>query len=256
MKIKFLGTCAYDYSPRLEGDLKDKLDLDARRSSCMLIDGHILVDCGTHTLNSLDIVKIPYEQISDLVITHLHCDHFDAKNIAELAKNRHTPLNLWVREDAVLDKIQNVKINRMRLFEPSDLSNGACVTGMLANHDASAYPQHLLIEKDGKKIFYGCDGAWLLNQTYYHLNGKRLDLAVLDCTMGDYDGDYRIGEHNSMKMLRVMLPSLKAVNIIDDHSRVYFSHLAPSLHAPHEKAEEIARAMGAFVAYDGLEIDI
>ncbi len=256
MKITFLGTCAYDYSPRLEGDLRDKFDLDARRSSSMLIDGDLLVDCGTHTLNSLDIAKIPYEQISDIVITHLHCDHFDAENIAKLAQGRHTPLNLWVREDAILDEIQNVKINRMHLFESVELGSGARVTGMLANHDAGAYPQHLFIEKDDKRIFYGCDGAWLLNQTYYHLNGKRLDLAVLDCTMGDYDGDYRIGEHNSIKMLRVMLPSLKTVNIIDEHTGVYFSHLAPSLHAPHEKTVEIALELGACVAYDGLEIEL
>lgn len=256
MKIMFLGTCAYDYSPRLEGDLKDKFDLDARRSSSMLLDGTMLVDCGTHTINSLDIAKIPYEQITDLVITHLHCDHFDEKNIEALAKNRHTSLRLWVREDASLDEIPNVEINRMRLYVPSELPNGVRVIGMLANHDESAYPQHLFIEKDGKRIFYGCDGAWLLNQTYYYLNGKRLDLAVLDCTMGDYDGDYRIGEHNSIPMLRVMLPSLKAVSITDEHTKVYFSHLAPSLHAPHEKTVEIAKKLGAFVAHDGLEIEL
>lgn len=256
MKITFLGTCAYDYSPRLNGDLSDKFDLDARRSSSMLIDGTILVDCGTHTVNSLDIAKIPYSQITDIVITHLHCDHFEPENIAMIAKDRHAPLRIWVREDARLDDIPNTEIRRMRLYEANEMPCGARVTGMLANHDASAYPQHLLIEKDGKKIFYGCDGAWLLNQTYYHLNNKRLELAVLDCTMGDYDGDYRVGEHNSIPMLRVMLPSLKTVGIIDGHTKVYFSHLAPSLHAPHEKTAEIAHTIGAFVAHDGLEIEI
>ncbi len=256
MKIKFLGTCAYDYSPRLDTDLKDKFDLDARRSSSMLIDGHILVDCGTHTPNALDIAGVCYDDITDIVITHLHCDHFEPKNIEKIAKNRHTPLSLWLREDASSLEISNVKINKMALYTKCELPCGASVTGMRANHDESACPQHLLIEKDGKSIFYGCDGAWLLNTTYYHLNKRKLDLAVLDCTMGDYDGDYRIGEHNSIKMLRAMLPSLKTVDIIDEHSKVYFSHLAPSLHAPHEKTEQIAREMGAHVAYDGLEIEI
>ena len=256
MKIKFLGTCAYDYSPRLEGDLKDSFDLDARRSSSMLIDGQILVDCGTHTQSSLDIAGVCYNDITDLVITHLHCDHFEPKNIEKIAKNRHIPLRLWVREDANVEKIEGVEIKRMPLYTPCELPNGAKITGMRANHDEKACPQHLLIEKDSKSIFYGCDGAWLLNTTYYHLNRRKLDLAVLDCTMGDYDGDYRIGEHNSMQMLRVMLPSLKTVEIIDDHTKVYFSHLAPSLHAPHEKTEQIANQMGAHVAYDGLELEI
>jgi hypothetical protein len=88
------------------------------------------------------------------------------------------------------------------------------------------------------------------------LERRRLDLAVLDCTMGDYDGDYRIGEHNSIKMLRVMLPSLKKVEIIDEHTKVYFSHLAPSLHKPHDETVEIMKEIGASVAYDGLEIEI
>jgi hypothetical protein len=88
------------------------------------------------------------------------------------------------------------------------------------------------------------------------LERRRLDLAVLDATMGDYDGDYRIGEHNSIKMLRVMLPSLKKVEIIDEHTKVYFSHLAPSLHASHIETEKIANEIGASVAYDGLELEI
>ena len=74
--------------------------------------------------------------------------------------------------------------------------------------------------------------------------------------MGDYEGDYRIGEHNSIGMLRVMLPSLRTVNIIDGHTKVYFSHLAPSLHKSHTETEQIAKELGASVAYDGLEVEI
>lgn len=255
MKITFLGTCAYDYSPRLEGELMDKFDKDARRSSSMLIDDTILVDCGTHTLNSLDIASISYSQITDIIITHLHCDHFEPQNIEKIAENRHTPLRVWVREDAKCE-LAGVEIRKMPLYTQCELPCGARVTGMIANHDDTASPQHLLIEKDEKRVFYGCDGAWLMNQTYYHLNNKRLDFAVLDCTMGDYEGDYRIGEHNSIGMLRVMLPSLRTVNIIDEHTRVYFSHLAPSLHKPHSETEQIAKALGASVAYDGLEVEL
>ena len=110
--------------------------------------------------------------------------------------------------------------------------------------------------KNGKKVFYGCDGAWLLNQTYYFLKDKKLDLAVLDCTTGDYEGDFRMGEHNSIPMLRVMLPSLRTFKVIDEHTEVYFSHLAPSLHAPHEETAKIADEMGAKVARDGLEFSV
>ena len=48
-------------------------------------------------------------------------------------------------------------------------SEGLEITGMKANHDENVFPQHFLIEKDGKKFFYGCDGAWLLTSTYNFL---------------------------------------------------------------------------------------
>ena len=256
LELTFLGTCACDFSPRLESDLRDKFDKDARRSSALLIGGEILIDCGTHTLNSLDILGIPYEQITTLLITHLHSDHFDIENIKTLAQSRHTPLNIFVREGAPLPQIPNAIVKEMTLFEPCEIGGGAFVTGLIANHDESAFPQHLFIEMENKRIFYGCDGAWLLNKTYYHLCKKRLDVAVFDCTTGDYEGEWRIGEHNSIPMLRVLLPSLKGVEIITDKTKVYFSHLAPSLHKPHSETVEIARPLGANVAYDGLTVEI
>ncbi|MBR2295826.1 MAG: MBL fold metallo-hydrolase [Clostridia bacterium] len=256
LKITFLGTCACDFSPRLKTDLRDKLDKDARRSSSMLINDTLLLDCGTHTINSLDILKIPYEQITDLLITHLHDDHFDVENIKKLAQGRHTPLRIWVREDATLPEIPNTQINKMTLFERYLISDNTYATGMMANHDESAFPQHFLIECEGKSVFYGCDGAWLLNKTYYHLHKRHLDVAVFDCTTGDYEGEWRIGEHNGIPMLRVMLPSLKSVEAITDKTKVYFSHLAPSLHKSHDETEKIAHTLGAFVAYDGLTIII
>ena len=256
LDIKFLGTCACDFSERLKTDLKDKLDNDARRSSSMLTDGEILVDCGPHTLDSLRIMSISLDKISSVVITHLHDDHFNMDNILAIAKSKSAPLKLYVREDADIDTSCGIEIIKMKPFAEYFLNSEITVTGMDANHDATAYPQHLLFKKNNKKLFYGCDGAWLLNTTYYALQNAKLDMMVLDCTCGDYMGDYRIGEHNSIPMLRVMLPSLRTFGVINEKTKVYFSHLAPSLHASHEETEKIAEEMGANVAYDGLEIQL
>ena len=256
LDVVFLGTCACDFSKRLETDLKDVFDKDVRRSSSILIDREILVDCGPHTIDSLRIAGIRHDSISSVVITHIHDDHFNIDNILTIAKSKSTPLKLYVREDADVDISCDVEIVRMKPFAQYCLNNGITVTGMDANHDASAYPQHLLFKKNGKSIFYGCDGAWLLNTTYYALQNAKLDMMVLDCTTGDYEGDYRMGEHNSIPMLRVMLPSLRTFSVITDNTKVYFSHLAPSLHASHSETEKIAVEMGAHVAYDGLEIQV
>ena len=116
IKVQFLGTCACDFSPKLENEFKHCFDKDARRSSAILINDSVLVDCGIHTLESLDILKIPYKQITDILITHTHDDHFVSENIEKIAENRHSLLRLWVREDASIPNFANVEIIRMKLL--------------------------------------------------------------------------------------------------------------------------------------------
>ena len=255
VKIRFLGTCACDFSPKLENEFKYCFDKDARRSSSMLINDNILVDCGIHTLESLDIAKIPYEQITDILITHTHDDHFLPQNIEEIAKNRHVHLRLWVREDANIPEFKNVEIIKMKLITKYE-KHGITVTGVPANHDQRTAPQHLLIEFGDKKIYYATDGAWIMCDALRYIRGANLALMVIDATIGDCEGDYRVGEHNSIPMIRHMLPSLKTNSIINENTKVYLSHIAPSLHKPHDETVEIARAFGADVAYDGLSTEI
>ena len=256
IKLQFLGTCACDYSPKLENECKYCFDNDARRSSCVLIDECFLLDCGEHTLDSLDILKIPYDTISDIFITHTHDDHYNAKSIEKIAKSKNEPLKLWVREGAQVPKITNVVKIEMKPYQKYQLSNGAYLTSLLANHDAQSFPQHFIYEKNEKKMFYGCDGAWLLAEAYNYLRGQNLNLMVLDATVGDYEGDYRMAEHNSIPMIRLMLPSLRTNRTINDDTRIVLSHIAPSLHKSHAETVKIASGFGAEVAYDGLYLEI
>ena len=95
-----------------------------------------------------------------------------------------------------------------------------------------------------------------MHETYYALKEAKLDLLVLDCTCGDYEGDYRIGEHNTIPMIRLMLPSLKSWGTLAENTQVYLTHLAPSLHKSHQDTVELVKADGLKVAYDGLRIEI
>ena len=256
MDVLFLGTCACDYSKKLEKEFLNKFDFNARRSSSMLFDGRYLIDCGEHTLQSLQIAKVDYNAITDIFITHLHSDHYNAKHIAEIAKSKKEQLRVWVREGATIPEIENVEVIKMTIKEQYTVSENCVVTGLLANHDANVYPQHFLFDCKGKKILYACDGAWFLNETWYHLKNTQLDMIVLDATCGDYFGDYRIGEHNTIPMIRLMLPSMKNWGTIVDGTEIYLSHLAPSLHKSHQETVELVKADGLKVAYDGLQIEI
>lgn len=256
MEVLFLGTCACDYSPKLKDEFLNSFDFDARRSSCLLLDGQYLIDCGEHGLDSLRIAGVKYDAISDLFISHLHTDHFNARHIAEIAKGKAKKLRVWVREDAKTPDIENVEFIKMSIGERYEVSSGFAVMGLRANHDEKAAPQHLLFEKDGKKFLYACDGAWFLNETWYRMKGLELDLLVLDATCGDYAGDYRIGEHNTIPMIRLMQSSLQTWKTVNAHTKIYLSHIAPSLHKPHKETEKLIEADGLKLAYDGLRVKV
>jgi ribonuclease BN (tRNA processing enzyme) len=125
MESVFIGTCACNYSKyehRFSEDLKDNFDNDARRASSLLIENRILLDCGPHASDALHIVGVGPEDITDIVITHLHEDHFALKNIERIASAKSEPLYLWVSEDAELPEIKNVNVKRMKKFETYNLS--------------------------------------------------------------------------------------------------------------------------------------
>ena len=253
-ELLFLGTCAADFSPRLRGDCRDRFDPDARRSSSALLDGRYLIDCGPHTPEALAIAGVNVGAVTDLFLTHTHADHFDPANIVSLAARTKNGLRLWVSEDAVLPEMKGVTVMRMEKYRGYAVNDMLTVTGLKANHEKSTAPQWLYFTVGDKKLLYALDGAWYVNETYYYLRNAGLDLLVADATVGDYDGDYRIAEHNSIPMLRLLLPSLRTFGILREGTKVFLSHLAPSLHRSHAETEKIAASFGALVARDGLRV--
>ena len=256
MNLLFLGTCACDYSPKLKTELNDKFDFDARRSSSALLNGHVLIDCGDHTLDSLRIAGIDKSKITDVVITHLHHDHFRADHIEYIAGQTESKLRLWVRADAILPDIKNVDVIRIKPLSTYELDGDMKITGLRANHDENSYPQYLYIEDKYKKLLYATDGAWFISETYYWLRNKSVDTLIIDATCGDYIGDYRMAEHNSIPIIRMMLPSLKTWGVVGDKTKIYLTHIAPSLHKPHEEIVKSVKNDGICVAFDGLKINI
>lgn len=254
-KLFFLGTSAANFSPRLKTDCKDRFDKDARRASCMLIGNHCLVDCGMYVMESLRIAGKDISLITDVFITHLHADHFVPEHVAQIAAGKEKPLRLWVRRDAQLPDIPNTEAVHIPLNTVIPVSEEMTVETIDANHHPSTFPQHLIFTISGKQLLYALDGAWFLTNSYNYLRNRNLDMAVLDATCGDYEGDYRMGEHNSIPMIRLMLPSLKTWGVINEHTKVYLSHLAPKLHLSHEETVELVAKDGLLVAYDGLELD-
>lgn len=249
----FLGTGAADFSPLLKTEYRDRLGDDVRRSSSVLLCGRYLIDCGPHTLDSMRILGLDASKVTDIFITHFHSDHYDPESVQKLADIRGGQIRIWFREGARAvfpEGVQRVGMKMNNSYNYGELT----VTGLAANH--SAYPQHFLFCIGGRKFFYGCDGAWLLTDTFNRLKNEHIDVFVLDCTVGDYAGDYRMAEHNSVPMVRLMLPSLKTAGIVGEGSLVYVSHIAHTLHTSHAALVCMLAPDGIGVACDGLVIKL
>ena len=249
MKITFLGTGAADFSPLLETEFQNKLDNDARRSSSVLLDDSILIDCGPHTLNSIELLGVDCAKITDLLITHFHNDHFNRENILRLAQKCPQPLRMWYHADGKPGPMENVQLHPIRPLESfqTDLFQAKALP---ANH--TSCPLHYHIEIGSRKLFYGCDGAWLLNETFYAMMNQVYTCMILDGTVGDFNGDYRLAEHNSIPMIRLMTESFRTQNVIAPDGILCISHLARTLHKSHEETTGKLHKEGYTVAFDGM----
>jgi len=243
----FLGTGAADIDFHINP--KESFEnRDFRRCSCALLGDEVMLDCGPFAINSLNTLGKSPADIRHIVFTHLHSDHFSAEAVQKIALAANRLLHVWVRFDAKLPPLENCDIHFMELFREYSVGPYK-ITGVPANHQV--YPQHLSIASGEKKLFYGLDGAWFLGDTVRFMQNQQYAAVVLDATVGDYLGDYRIGEHNSIPMLRVMVPSLRTLHALTDESQIILTHLAHSLHKSYAETMELVKNDGFIIAYDG-----
>ena len=69
-----------------------------RACSSILLDGRILIDCGTGSLMNMVSAGVEFEKIETILLTHLHCDH--VSDIVPLLwtmrmKGRRRPLRVY-----------------------------------------------------------------------------------------------------------------------------------------------------------------
>ena len=224
MKITFLGTGAADW------ELSEHKGLSGfRRNSSVLIDGTLLIDPGPHVLDAIETFGIDKDAIKYIINTHCHRDHYCGETVRALSAATFIPTPAG--STTVIGKYT--------------------VTSLVANHATCPGATHFIISDGEKRIFYGMDGAWLNYAEMQAIRNGGLDLAVLDGTVGNGLGDFRIFEHNDLSMVRNIKKSLS-----NDVRRWFINHMARTLHASHEELTEDMARDGIEVAFDGLTVEV
>ena len=220
MKLTFLGTGSADWKPS-DKDTR----ADYRRNTSLLIDDCLLIDPGPTVLDGMQFANKSPDGVRFILNTHKHSDHYSI---------------------ATVNALENATLVPMRAGEVKALGKYT-VTALPANHAVTTV--HFLISDGERTLFYGLDGAWLLYEEFEAIKAATPDLALLDATMGDHMGDYRVFEHNDLGMVKELKASL-APHV----RRVMITHVSKTLSYPHDELVALTKPHGIEVAFDGMEI--
>lgn len=278
MKIKYLGTAAYEGTPSLFCDcdtcnrarlLKGK---NIRSRSQALINDDLLIDFPPDTLMHFNTYNIDFKRIHHCLITHAHSDHFYPEDIMIIRDDYNHALGYkmfyYAGENAYLklskifsqDNMKNTGgVELVKKFEPIRFSHYEVIP-LPASHDPLSSPFIYIIKdlNDNKVLLYGNDTGYFLEETmkYIYQNIKHIDLISLDCT-GALQKNWGLnnGRHMSLDVNIMLLNELKHHGIIDENTIKVSNHFSHNGRAVYDDIAPIAKQEDIIITYDGLEID-
>ncbi len=171
--------------------------------------------------------------VREVLYMHSHRDHFDAEMLRALAAGRELTVYLatdFARRLAACMP-SNVHVVGLAPRDTVVTPLGYRVTALCANHVVGDYPAeqplHYIIEKDGRRLYWGTDGAWIAPDAWDALRTARpFDRMVLDGTLGDKVGDTRIFTHNNLRMVRELAATFRGAGLLKPHGQILITHVS------------------------------
>lgn len=249
MRITYLGTGADDWLP---GEVSTAGEY--RRRTAATVDGVLQIDLAATTpLEGLGEVR-------EVLYTHSHRDHFDAETLRTLAVGRELTVYLATDFARRLAACMPENVHAVGLAPGNTVVTplGYRVTALRANHVVGDHPAeqplHYIIEKDGRRLYWGTDGAWIAPDAWDALRAARpFDRMILDGTLGDGIGDTRIFTHNNLRMVRELAATFRRAGLLKPNGQIYMTHVSRDSQYPTEELDARLAADGIRAAHDDEE---
>lgn len=274
MKIKFLGTAAYEGIPSLFcqcNTCRKSLELGGRNlrsRSQTIINDELLIDFPPDTVWHFQRFKLDWTKIHNCLITHSHSDHLYVDDIAMIRSDyshvNNYKINYYSGESTV-NEINNY-INRMpdryNNMSVSKIESGVVynigdyeVMPLNANHDPSSSPLIFAIKYKNKRILYSNDTGYYSDEVWIKLKEfGPFNLISLDCTGGIQKG--WVNGHMCLETNLKVIDRMFNEGIITSNTIKVIHHFSHNGKATYDDLVEVTKYLGIVVSYDGLEIEI
>ena len=255
INLKFLGTGGLG-TPRP----KNKLAKDYRRFPTLLIDDRIIIDPAEDIFEfeSTFMLGGLFSDVSDIFITHSHIDSFSPMALEKLCRNKH--MRIFASE-GILAELSALQAELIPL-SPFGLikADGYTVLPLPANHKTDIRgetPFNFLIERDGKTVFYGLDGAWINPAAFQVLKEVKLDAVIFECALANAPYSGACADHNNLDMVGTMRDIFISEGAAADSTKFFLSHLPSSKKLTlHDELSALAAEGNFKLTYDGYFVTI
>lgn len=274
MKIKYLGTAAAEGWPALfckceackkAGKLGGR---NIRTRSQSVIDDSLLIDFPPDTYMHMLMQGLKLNEISDVIITHSHQDHFypieTMLRCEPFGRKIDNKLRIYGNEEVGKcyygvfpqkdeSKLKNtLEYRYVEPFVPLTIGN-YIVTPLLANHDKSEKCYIYLISDKIKTILYANDTGIFPENTWNYLKNKHINLVSLDCTtIIDKDGNNHMGVKDNI----IVKNRLGEIGCTDSDTKYVLNHFSHNGKLVYDELIDYVKEYGFIIAYDGFEIEV
>lgn len=260
MKITFLGTAAIGYPLAFCNcdncqNARKHGGKSLRKRASILINDDLLIDLGPDTQSAMMMYNKNMGKVKYLLQTHIHTDHYDegllCARIPYMAMKNHPKLEIFAHQ-----KCLEIMSNRVNQYEHADLittegkeklnvestsiSAGDkfkvgeyIVKAIDSIHDTKHGSLLYVIQSKDKTLFYATDTPALTDLALSELKEYKLDCVIMDHTFGDVDYSF---SHLNTKIFIEQLSKMKKLNIINETTKIYGTHISHDGMPYHELA--------------------
>lgn len=270
MKIKFLGSAAYDGIPApfcgcdTCRKSKEAGGRNLRTRTQALVNDDLLIDYNNDTVSHLMNHVADSQTIEYCLITHNHSDHLCVNDILiPQYSTVSSTVHYYAAErgyrdiqEGLLATPEAQRFVKLSKIEP--MKSFACgqykVLPIPANHDPDSSPVFFAIGQGGKRLLYAHDtGVFSDEAIDAVVKFGRFDLVSLDCT-GALQKGWRNG-HMCLETDLEVFDGLKNRGALDDRTVKVINHFSHNGNATHDELTAVAEKYNITVGYDGLLIE-